>query len=163
VRKREGREGKGGERRVEGMIENKMESFRESPSQRFSTSTALRVSQQILQSIKEIHSIGFLHSQPNLPQLFIQIPSSSGDIKPSNFAVGRTLSSQHNIYMLDFGLARLFLNAKGEVRTPSKFDTIPHFLPSIPISFPHFFPGSAAGFRGTVRYAALSAHKNKVG
>lgn len=96
---------------------------RESPSQRFSTSTALRVAQQILQSICEIHSIGFLHR----------------DIKPSNFAVGRTLSSQHNIFMLDFGLARLFLNAKGEVRTPR----------------------SAAGFRGTVRYAALSAHKNK--
>uniref|UniRef100_A0A914N9F4 Protein kinase domain-containing protein n=1 Tax=Meloidogyne incognita TaxID=6306 RepID=A0A914N9F4_MELIC len=96
---------------------------RESPTQRFSCSTALRVAQHILQAICEIHSIGFLHR----------------DIKPSNFAVGRTLSTQHNIYMLDFGLARLYLNAKGEVRTPR----------------------SAAGFRGTVRYAAISAHKNK--
>ncbi|KAL3070664.1 hypothetical protein niasHS_016938 [Heterodera schachtii] len=96
---------------------------RESPSQRFSTSTALRVAFQILQSIRDIHSIGFLHR----------------DIKPSNFAIGRTLPTQHCIYMLDFGLARLFLNAKGEVRSPR----------------------SAAGFRGTVRYAALSAHKNK--
>ncbi|KAF7637836.1 Protein kinase domain-containing protein [Meloidogyne graminicola] len=96
---------------------------RESPTQRFSCSTALRVAQQILQAINEIHSIGFLHR----------------DIKPSNFAVGRTSSTQHNIYMLDFGLARLYLNAKGEVRTPR----------------------SAAGFRGTVRYAAISAHKNK--
>ena len=44
------------------------------------------------------------------------------------------------VFMLDFGLARLYLNAKGEIRSPR----------------------SAAGFRGTVRYAAVSAHKNKV-
>lgn len=42
--------------------------------------------------------------------------------------------------MLDFGLARQYLNAKGDIRSPR----------------------SAAGFRGTVRYAAVSAHKNKV-
>jgi tau tubulin kinase len=53
--------------------------------------------------------------------------------------MGRTPVTSHNVYMLDFGLARLFLNAKGEIRSPR----------------------SAAGFRGTVRYAAVSAHKNK--
>lgn len=42
--------------------------------------------------------------------------------------------------MLDFGLARQYVNAKGEIRTPR----------------------TAAGFRGTVRYASLTAHKNKV-
>nr|CAD2193719.1 unnamed protein product [Meloidogyne enterolobii] len=36
---------------------------RESPTQRFSCSTALRVAQHILQAICEIHSIGFLHSK----------------------------------------------------------------------------------------------------
>lgn len=54
--------------------------------------------------------------------------------------MGRTNSTQRNVYMLDFGLARLYLNAQGEIRSPR----------------------SAAGFRGTVRYAAVSAHKNKV-
>lgn len=54
--------------------------------------------------------------------------------------MGRTSLTQRNVYMLDFGLARLFLNAQGEIRSPR----------------------SAAGFRGTVRYAAVSAHKNKV-
>ena len=44
------------------------------------------------------------------------------------------------VYMLDFGLARQYTTATGEVRQPR----------------------SAAGFRGTVRYAALNAHKNKV-
>lgn len=54
--------------------------------------------------------------------------------------MGRTPLTMRQVYMLDFGLARQFLNAKGEIRTPR----------------------SAAGFRGTVRYAAVSAHKNKV-
>ena len=44
------------------------------------------------------------------------------------------------VYMLDFGLARQYTTATGEVRQPR----------------------SAAGFRGTVRYAAINAHKNKV-
>ncbi|CAD5230965.1 unnamed protein product [Bursaphelenchus okinawaensis] len=96
---------------------------RESPKQCFSVSTALRLASQILVSIKEIHSIGFLHR----------------DVKPSNFAMGRTSSTMRVVYMLDFGLARLYLNNRGEIRSPR----------------------TAAGFRGTVRYAAVSAHKNK--
>lgn len=96
---------------------------RESPKQSFSVSTAIRLGLQILNAIHEIHSIGFLHR----------------DIKPSNFAMGRTLSTMKNVYMLDFGLARQYLNAKNEIRSPR----------------------SAAGFRGTVRYAAVSAHRNK--
>uniref|UniRef100_A0A915B765 Protein kinase domain-containing protein n=1 Tax=Parascaris univalens TaxID=6257 RepID=A0A915B765_PARUN len=96
---------------------------RESPRQSFSLSTAIRIGIQILTAIREIHSIGFLHR----------------DIKPSNFAMGRTTATMRCVYMLDFGLARQYLNAKGEIRSPR----------------------SAAGFRGTVRYAAVSAHKNK--
>uniref|UniRef100_A0AC35TTT2 Protein kinase domain-containing protein n=1 Tax=Rhabditophanes sp. KR3021 TaxID=114890 RepID=A0AC35TTT2_9BILA len=96
---------------------------RESPKQCFSVSTAIRLGLQILAAIKEIHSIGFLHR----------------DIKPSNFAMGRSSSTSKIVYMLDFGLARQYLNAKGEIRSPR----------------------SAAGFRGTVRYAAVSAHKNR--
>jgi len=42
--------------------------------------------------------------------------------------------------MLDFGLARQYTNQNGEVRAPR----------------------AAAGFRGTVRYASINAHKNKV-
>uniref|UniRef100_A0A0N5C3D1 Protein kinase domain-containing protein n=1 Tax=Strongyloides papillosus TaxID=174720 RepID=A0A0N5C3D1_STREA len=96
---------------------------RESPKQSFSVSTAIRLGLQILNAIQEIHSIGFLHR----------------DIKPSNFAMGRSTGSSKVVYMLDFGLARQYLNAKGEIRSPR----------------------SAAGFRGTVRYAAVTAHKNK--
>ena len=54
-------------------------------------------------------------------------------------AVGRTPQTMRKIYMLDFGLARQYTNANGEVR-PAR---------------------AAAGFRGTVRYASINAHKNK--
>ncbi|MCP9259733.1 Tau-tubulin kinase 1 [Dirofilaria immitis] len=91
---------------------------RESPKQSFSLSTAIRIGLQILNAIREIHSIGFYIS---------------------NFAMGRTNATCKMVFMLDFGLARQYLNAKGEIRSPR----------------------NAAGFRGTVRYAAVSAHKNK--
>lgn len=61
------------------------------------------------------------------------------DIKPSNFAMGRLESTCRTCYMLDFGLARQFTNSCQEVRPPRP----------------------VAGFRGTVRYASVNAHKNK--
>nr|KAI8747175.1 tau-tubulin kinase 1 [Biomphalaria glabrata] len=88
----------------------------------FSLSTTLRLASQILHAIEAIHDVGFLHR----------------DIKPSNFAMGRH-PNHRKVYMLDFGLARQYTTASGEVRQPR----------------------SAAGFRGTVRYASINAHKNK--
>lgn len=38
------------------------------------------------------------------------------DIKPSNFAIGRTSTTARTIFMLDFGLARQYTNATGEIR-----------------------------------------------
>ncbi|XP_067239931.1 tau-tubulin kinase 2b [Chanodichthys erythropterus] len=61
------------------------------------------------------------------------------DIKPSNFAMGRLSITCRTCYMLDFGLARQFTNSCQEVRPPRP----------------------VAGFRGTVRYASVNAHKNK--
>ncbi|XP_052475545.1 tau-tubulin kinase 1-like isoform X1 [Carassius gibelio] len=61
------------------------------------------------------------------------------DIKPSNFAMGQLPSTCRKCYMLDFGLARQYTNTNGEVRPPR----------------------TVAGFRGTVRYASVNAHKNK--
>ncbi|XP_046712401.1 LOW QUALITY PROTEIN: tau-tubulin kinase 2 [Silurus meridionalis] len=61
------------------------------------------------------------------------------DIKPSNFAMGRSPCTRRICYMLDFGLARQFTNSSQEVRPPRR----------------------VAGFRGTVRYASVNAHKNK--
>lgn len=58
----------------------------------------------------------------------------------SNFAMGRLPNNCKKVYMLDFGLARQYTTISGEVRPPR----------------------AAAGFRGTVRYASVNAHKNKV-
>lgn len=103
----------------------------------FSLSTALRLSQQILNSIQAIHSIGFLHRDSKFtlfttaqiePYLLAHLLS----VKPSNFAMGRTESTLKKVYMLDFGLARQYvISNTNEVRPPRV----------------------AAGFRGTVRYA----------
>ncbi|OWF52696.1 Tau-tubulin kinase 1 [Mizuhopecten yessoensis] len=61
------------------------------------------------------------------------------DIKPSNFAMGRLQKDSKKVFMLDFGLARQYTTPAGDVRPPR----------------------AAAGFRGTVRYASVNAHKNK--
>ncbi|XP_055678778.1 tau-tubulin kinase homolog Asator-like isoform X2 [Lutzomyia longipalpis] len=61
------------------------------------------------------------------------------DIKPSNFSMGRLPYNCRRVYMLDFGLARQYITSNGEVRCPR----------------------AAAGFRGTVRYASINAHRNR--
>jgi len=90
----------------------------------FSLSTTLRLGKHILAAIRDIHEVGFLHR----------------DIKPSNFAMGQPNSAKtRQVFMLDYGLARQYLTAAGEVRQPR----------------------AVAGFRGTVRYASVNAHDNR--
>lgn len=89
----------------------------------FSISSTMRIGIQILDSIEAIHSVGFLHR----------------DIKPSNFALGKIPELTRTIIMLDYGLARQYTNANGDVRAPRQ----------------------VAGFRGTVRYASVNAHQNR--
>ena len=96
---------------------------REQQQQSFSLSTTLRLGYQMLKAIKAIHDVGFLHR----------------DIKPSNFALGRTMQNRRQIFMLDFGLARQYLNANGEVRPPR----------------------SPVGFRGTTKYASTHVHQGQ--
>lgn len=66
------------------------------------------------------------------------------DIKPSNFAMGRHPENRKTVYMLDFGLARQYVTSIN-VETG---------LPELRQ------PRPAAGFRGTVRYASINAHRN---
>jgi len=58
----------------------------------------------------------------------------------SNFAIGRLPSTCRQVYMLDYGLSREYLDKNGRLRLP-RHD---------------------AGFRGTVRYASLTAHNDRV-
>ncbi|CBY17893.1 unnamed protein product [Oikopleura dioica] len=85
---------------------------RAQPKGTFSLSTTLRLGRHILQAIRDIHEVGFLHR----------------DIKPSNFAMGVS-SKCRQVYMLDYGLARQYVDATGKVRQAR----------------------TVAGFRGTVR------------
>lgn len=76
---------------------------KERRSQCFSLSTALRVGQQSLEAVKEIHDVGFLHR----------------DLKPANLAVGRAEQSRI-VYLLDFGIARKYREDNGELRKARK-------------------------------------------
>ncbi|XP_069640448.1 tau-tubulin kinase 2 isoform X3 [Haliaeetus albicilla] len=114
----------------------------------FTISTTLRLGKQILESIESIHSVGFLHR----------------DIKPSNFAMGRFPSTCRKCYMLDFGLARQFTNSCGDVRPISSADTANNLEQCKSMfSKKHstLLPRAVAGFRGTVRYASINAHRNR--
>ncbi|CAD5232184.1 unnamed protein product [Bursaphelenchus xylophilus] len=86
--------------------------------QKFSLGCALSVGIKCIEAIEELHLVGYLHR----------------DIKPGNFAIG--LTDYRKVLMLDFGMARRYLDPNGEIRKPRW----------------------AAGFRGTVRYAPLSCH-----
>ncbi|EFP10389.1 hypothetical protein CRE_10726 [Caenorhabditis remanei] len=69
------------------------------PTNKFSTYSALVMAIQALDSIREIHEIGFIHR----------------DVKPANFAIG-TLGTpkQRLLHVLDFGISRQFLVKDGE-------------------------------------------------
>ncbi|VDN06678.1 unnamed protein product [Thelazia callipaeda] len=73
------------------------------PQHRFSLGTALRLAQQSLEALQDMHCIGFLHR----------------DIKPSNFGIGRQETNDfHIVYIFDFGLARQFATLDKDCRLP---------------------------------------------
>jgi len=76
----------------------------------------------MLDAIEKLHDRGYIHR----------------DIKPSNFVMGKG-SSRNQVFMVDFGLAKLHLEANGK-----------------PID-----QRVTADFRGTITYASLNAH-NKI-
>ena len=100
---------------------NLSELRKKQPQGKFSWSTTFRLAMQMVAGVQAVHDCGFLHR----------------DIKPSNFVMGSQPNTKHTCYILDFGLARQYVTATGEVREPRP----------------------TAGFRGTVRYASISAHR----
>ncbi|CAB3403413.1 unnamed protein product [Caenorhabditis bovis] len=86
----------------------------------FSYNTGLGVSKQCLEACEDLHKHGFIHR----------------DLKPQNYACGLE-TKKHLIYILDFGIARKFLNEKNELKTPRE----------------------SVGFKGTIRFAPLACHR----
>ncbi|CAL2030995.1 unnamed protein product [Caenorhabditis brenneri] len=69
----------------------------------FSKGTCFHVAIQTVTAIRDLHSIGYLHR----------------DIKPANYAVGLG-DDESTIYMLDFGIAKLYVNENGEHKVKRK-------------------------------------------
>ena len=82
-----------------------------------------RLGLQCLDALRDLHQAGWLHR----------------DVKPSNWALGLSRDSLRVIKLLDFGLARRFVDGAGAVK-PAR---------------------DRPGFRGTVRYASLRAHRGE--
>jgi serine/threonine protein kinase len=59
---------------------------------RFSLKTTLMIGLQMLERIEYIHELGFLH----------------GDIKPSNFQIGKSPKVKHKIFLTDFELSHRY-------------------------------------------------------
>ena len=73
------------------------------PSQKFSMKTALMITEQIIQRLKELHSKFVLHR----------------DMKPENFVIGQK-GKERTIYLIDFGLSRKFINERTLEHIPLK-------------------------------------------
>ncbi|VDN29317.1 unnamed protein product [Gongylonema pulchrum] len=89
------------------------------PQKCFQPITVYRISMQVMSALHDLHRSGFLHR----------------DIKPSNFCIGRGLN-RRKIYLLDHGMARMFMNMDGTFRAARNY----------------------AGFRGSLRYVSLTVH-----
>ncbi|CAG9536786.1 unnamed protein product [Cercopithifilaria johnstoni] len=90
-------------------------------NKKFSLGTAISVGIKCLEALEDLHNVGYLHR----------------DVKPGNFAIGRPeVNELRNVYVLDFGMARLYIHEDGTMRNPR----------------------AVTGFRGTIKYAPLSAH-----
>lgn len=88
----------------------------------FSMLTTLKLGMMFIRIIEAIHDLGYIHR----------------DIKPSNFVLGLN-KNQSNVYIIDFGLARKYVDPDGEVRSPR----------------------DQSGFRGTARYASINSHLSR--
>uniref|UniRef100_A0A5S6R2H1 non-specific serine/threonine protein kinase n=1 Tax=Trichuris muris TaxID=70415 RepID=A0A5S6R2H1_TRIMR len=92
------------------------------PGSSFTASTVHRVAIQCIEAIRDLHSACYIHR----------------DIKTSNFMIGYgTKAMMRCIYLIDFGLARRYINEDGK----------------------HYEEKGMATFRGTLRYASIATHE----
>lgn len=73
----------------------------ETPRNKFSSITCLKIAIQVIKGLRDLHSKGFVHR----------------DLKPDNIAIG-VRPKQHRIYILDSGIARQYKTVDGVTRKP---------------------------------------------
>jgi serine/threonine protein kinase len=91
---------------------------------KFSLKTVCMLAVQFLERIQMLHENHYLHR----------------DIKPDNFIMGGSAQTSHLVHMIDFGLAKAYIDKK----------TCQHILPS-----------GNKPMTGTARYASVNAHLGK--
>lgn len=91
------------------------------PTKSLSIYTLLHAGIYMIRCIQALHNIGYIHR----------------DIKPGNFLIRPV--RKHPICIIDFGLARKFIDKDGKIKPPRKHP----------------------GYTGTYRYASLNAHDEK--
>eukprot|EP00347_Sterkiella_histriomuscorum_P003421 403364357 len=87
-------------------------------SQKLSIQTSLQVMHQMLMRLESLHKLGYVHC----------------DLKPDNILIGTDPAVDHNIYLIDFGLAHYYLTPRGR----------------------HIAPPKKASFKGSISYCSLN-------
>ena len=85
--------------------------------------TVLLIAIQLMKHFQKIHAERIIHR----------------DVKPDNFLIGSTESTRNFIYIIDFGLAKCYMNSQG--------DHIPY--------------KDGKNLTGTARYASIATHQGK--
>ena len=83
--------------------------------------TVLMIAIQLIRHMQKVHEERIIHR----------------DIKPDNFLIGGTESTRDTIYVIDFGLAKCYMNSQGE----------------------HIPYKDGKNLTGTARYASIATHK----
>jgi len=93
------------------------------PGGRFTARTVSAIAVAMLEALESMHELGYVHR----------------DIKPGNVCIGNGREGIREFYLIDFGLARKYVDDDGKV-IPERKDTT---------------------FRGTTTYASVYAHEGK--